>query len=349
MTQKTNSYNYSADIIRSLAIVLVIIIHVYNEPLTYSFDWWFANVIEAIAKVAVPLFIMLSGLLILDPSKTYSIRMFYKKRLSRIGIPLLFWPLFYYFGFLVVSHKSFQLGKFISDYVFLNTFYHLYFLYIIAGLYSIAPFLKKMLSQLDTAETKFLIISSLSFSLLVTILVYVAPNKLSYWSMITVFIPFIGYFIIGRYLAAITLTRKQLVWLGIGYGVLLSITILCKYFAYTQGNTVLIRYLVDALSIDVMLLALSSYVLLLHLTHSRIFIKNQVLQHMWKYISSMSFGIYIIHPLVLYGINKALHYSATTDISWMLLLIEVIGVFSISYLLVFMAKKIPIVRMLFGS
>src|SRR5258708_1620893 len=99
---KSIQHNYSADLIRALAIVLVIVVHVYSEFISkiifvHSTDWWLAEFFESFAKISVPLFIMLSGFLLLDKKKSYTIGEFYKKRLFKIGIPILIWPVVFYF------------------------------------------------------------------------------------------------------------------------------------------------------------------------------------------------------------------------------------------------------------
>ena len=89
--EEQKKYFYSADIIRAIAIILVVIIHISSELVNtprifLTPDWWFANFIDSLARVAVPLFIMLSGFLILHPGKSYSAITFLKKRLGKIGL-----------------------------------------------------------------------------------------------------------------------------------------------------------------------------------------------------------------------------------------------------------------------
>ena len=63
-----------ADILRVSAIVGVVFLHVAAQ-IIYQFNtvgrgwWWTANVIDSCTRWAVPIFIMLSGMLLLDPSK----------------------------------------------------------------------------------------------------------------------------------------------------------------------------------------------------------------------------------------------------------------------------------------
>ena len=66
------------DLIRTIAIVLVILLHASIEPvpaIVTGYDsnvvvqWWSVNIYDSLARPCVPLFVMLSGALLLQPSK----------------------------------------------------------------------------------------------------------------------------------------------------------------------------------------------------------------------------------------------------------------------------------------
>ena len=70
-------YALPVDLIRTVAIILVILLHASIEPNpTLDFMspqgvqlWWASNVYNSIARTAVPLFVMLTGALLLQPNK----------------------------------------------------------------------------------------------------------------------------------------------------------------------------------------------------------------------------------------------------------------------------------------
>ena len=107
--KEEKKYFYPADLIRAVAIIGVVTIHVFTEvvngPKVFQTPfWWFANFVDSAARVAVPLFVMLSGYLLLHGEKKYSALEFLKRRLSKIGIPLLIWPLLFYAWKLYSNH-----------------------------------------------------------------------------------------------------------------------------------------------------------------------------------------------------------------------------------------------------
>lgn len=348
------NYLYSADLIRAIAIVFVVVVHICSEYLGKgsalgSAGWWFANIFETIAKVAVPLFVMLSGSLLLDPQKDYTLNEFYKRRFSTIGIPLLFWPLFYYFSLHFLTRPTITLTGFMNDYIFLNMFYHLYFLYIIAGLYLIAPFLRRMLSHLNPYEKKVLVSGALLLSLLITPLVYFTQNTINYWSIFTVFIPFIGYFLAGQYLKDVMLNKAQINRRLSIYVMLTFVVAVSKYFAYAAGSYSLTHYLDDVLSFGVMAMSLLIYPILLNLDKSYSFLTKSKINKIVIKLSSASFGIYLIHPIFIYVIKRILgdFLNDRNTLVLGVITVETVCILLASYLSVNVLKKLPLLKLLF--
>jgi surface polysaccharide O-acyltransferase-like enzyme len=130
-----------ADTCRTISTLGVITIHASGETF-YQFnkipdrDWLFANFIDSLVRCSVPLFVMLSGYLILnsDRSEEFHIRSI-TKRILRVSIPLLSWSLIYLFFLKTVTGGSFELSILFSR----PAMYHLWFVYMIIGLYIIYP------------------------------------------------------------------------------------------------------------------------------------------------------------------------------------------------------------------
>ncbi|WP_415186318.1 acyltransferase family protein [Shimwellia blattae] len=81
---------------RILSIFAVIVLHQASAFSLYentSLEWWVVDFYNSFARWCVPVFIMLSGYLLLHKEEGFYV--FYRKRLSRILIPLIFWSFFY--------------------------------------------------------------------------------------------------------------------------------------------------------------------------------------------------------------------------------------------------------------
>ena len=128
MIKPTPQWMHYGDMIRILGTVIVVIGHVsdmmlyqshepgsLNGPGTYN--WHILNGWDAFSRWAVPIYIMLSGSLLLDPHRVESPSKFYHKRLMRIGVPLVFWSLFfmwvdvYYTGWRALHDVGFEVQK----------------------------------------------------------------------------------------------------------------------------------------------------------------------------------------------------------------------------------------------
>ena len=91
-----------ADYMRVTATLAVILLHAAGD-LLYSFDkndllnsyWWTGNVIDSCVRWCVPVFVMLSGSLLLNPNKEEAIGEFLKKRMMRVLVPFVFWSVIY--------------------------------------------------------------------------------------------------------------------------------------------------------------------------------------------------------------------------------------------------------------
>ena len=115
------------DLLRIFSIFFVIMIHVtsinwYTETPS-SFDFNVLNFYNGISRFCVPVFVMLSGALLLS-KKNIDIKTFYKKNILRLIIALIFWGLFYALLTTIFSNKSFF--EFIKN--FNEIHYHLEFI-----------------------------------------------------------------------------------------------------------------------------------------------------------------------------------------------------------------------------
>lgn len=110
-------HSLSADIIRTLAGLGVVAIHVtdyfINYPLLFGgVSWWLANGANSVGRISVPLFIMLSGYLVLDDSKKYTLGTMLKKSLRLFGI-LIIWTLIYLMGMFMTLSAGITLAYYL--------------------------------------------------------------------------------------------------------------------------------------------------------------------------------------------------------------------------------------------
>lgn len=84
------------DVLNILACISVIYLHVNGAAFwNFSYDeYWFSGVvIESLFYFAVPIFIMITGINLIDYNERDSLKIYFRKRIVKTVIPFLFWSL----------------------------------------------------------------------------------------------------------------------------------------------------------------------------------------------------------------------------------------------------------------
>ena len=187
------------NVLRVAATFAVVFLHVSAQVVmrvrdTSSMHWWIGNIADASVRWCIPVFVLLSGFLLLDPSKNEGVWLFYKKRASRIIIPLIFWTVFYVLFQIGIS-RQFNLTTTLMNILIGAPYVHLWYLYMILGLWLFTPFLRTYIRNSSNRERCFLVIILLLFASIVTTIRYLLFG--STVTIFTIFIPYIGYYICG--------------------------------------------------------------------------------------------------------------------------------------------------------
>ena len=87
--------NQAVDLVKTVAICAVIVTHVtapaFGMGDVGSAPWLTALFWASVSHASVPLFLMASGALLLDPGRELTLRKLYTKNFPRLLIALLFW------------------------------------------------------------------------------------------------------------------------------------------------------------------------------------------------------------------------------------------------------------------
>ncbi len=288
------------DAVRVIALWMIIIIH---SPLPPGESNIVLAIYNYLSAPAIGLFFMISGALLL-PVKDMTAETFYKKRLSKIGIPLIVWSLFYIL--IHTGNNELSIEYFFSE-ILLIPFKPvegvLWFVYTLIGLYLIAPVLSAWLNKASQKTIKLILLfwSITLFFPYINIIIpgiyvekptnaagIVMANPLFYFS------GYIGYFLLGYYLNKYPLKLK-------GKKFLLYIIIFLLFSVVLPGvvylnpdinieNSLLYRYL----TINMALLSIVYFSLIQKLSFKIILFNNFLVD-----LSKMSFGIYLIHIFIL--------------------------------------------------
>ena len=142
-------YNISYDILTIIACLMVVFFHIDGVVYQYSdtLSWKLSVVERCVVYSAVPIFFMLAGAKLMDYRSRCSTKEYITKRLSRVGIPFLFWNAFYVAYILFLPHeKSIDSVKDFISMFFNSEFQDRYwFFYPLFSVYAAIPVLSLVL------------------------------------------------------------------------------------------------------------------------------------------------------------------------------------------------------------
>ncbi len=334
----TTRYLY-LDVLKSLAIFAVVLLHqsgtdVRNMDLD-NYSWMASNIYFSISHFGVPLFVMISGALLLSPTKSYDIWTWYKKAFLRIVLPLFIWSAIYYIyrtPFDLLSFNVFLI-KFLTD----KISGHFWFLYMILGIYLSVPFIQAALKNIDN--------KTLGILLLVWFAIYIISPMTNYFFNIKINIQayilslYIGYFLLGYLLHSLEITYKTNLMFILLLIISILITVIGTYFLkISSGKLINILWLNN--SLPIFLIASSIFIIIkynfLHMTDINKWWKKLIIS-----ISISSYGIYLIHIIVRNYSNSELKMSFLSDDPYLYIFGMSFIIIAISYLLILLIKKLP--------
>ena len=283
---------------RIVAVFAVVMLHVSGIILVEkdfgSFDWWAGNLIDSSVRWSVPIFVMISGALLLGAKEPIEIKTFYNKRLARILYPLIFWSVFFLIWTCVKSQAKGDPIEFHSLFQRLikgTPYYHMWFLYMIVPLYIFTPFLKKAVYSCSNVELNIFIISTFTISIIFTIseTILAAVDSAIF---ISLFLQYIPYFLIGYKINNDnTSPPSRLVWIVLTSSILL--TSVGYYWGIAYSNISISGYFYSYLSITVIPMSISVFYLL------KKWNKPIFNYSFSSKISLLTLGVYLIHPAII--------------------------------------------------
>ncbi|MBR2994880.1 acyltransferase family protein [Candidatus Saccharibacteria bacterium] len=341
---------YYLDVLRVLGCIAVIMIHVSasfvkNEPVG-SMNFWVADVLNGSARFAVPIFVMISGALLLDERYHYTNKKLVE-HIKRLGVIFIFWSFIYVLVFQIigklVAHESINwihsLGSLIGGH------YHLWFLYLIIGLYLILPLLRLWVTKKNEKYVRYFIGLSLIFAFILPQIVEIGSNYNSAFDVLNsilykkLYLNYVGgyttYFLLGWYLNNYVIKNKKLVYMLGLLGVLA--TIVGTYvFSIVAGKLVLLD---NNLSLNILFPSVALFV----------FVRNKYINMEAKRgivnrIADNSLGVYVAHILFVRLFYAILDAVGCGNVAIVRIPIVFIGTFVCSMLLTSVIRKVPGLR-----
>src|SRR3954447_20676259 len=345
---------WALDGLRIAAILGVVAIHVIglrvaNRHAPHNGSWWAAVTVDLGSNWVVPVFVMISGALVLAPrAHAAGVTAFYRRRLIRILPALVVWHVVYLVGIrLLLRGEHITRTGLLSMLIDGKVFTALYFLWLIAGLYAVAPILAAFLRGGGPRRAMFLAAGALSWTLVAWTIPRAAavagierPVSIGAW---TQWWPYVGYFVAGWALHRIVLARRGMLVAALVAAAALS-EIIWQYG--TSSAHPLLNALLPLSYISVQTAVASGAVFLFALglnAHLRPGPRTVV---MLRRLSEASFGVFLCHLVFLEIARKLVPAVAAAD-SLTVLGVTYVCVVVLSFALSLVASRIPYVRAVF--
>ena len=250
-------------------------------------QWNFYNVVDSFSRFAVPFFVMLSGALLMN--KEIQLADFLKKRFVRILIPFLFWSIVYsvYNYYKLNIENKMNISTYVLDCFTNGASYHLWYIYMLIGLYLLIPILAKWIQTSSDSSINYFILIWIVF---LSIRFFEIPLHKDF--TFTIFTGFAGYLVLGYYLANRNIKISNAILIILALIALLS-TILFTYITPFRNGVFNGKYY-DYLSLNVVLWSSVLFFIIRNINLVSTAIVDKI-----KFLNQYSFGVYLIHVLVL--------------------------------------------------
>jgi surface polysaccharide O-acyltransferase-like enzyme len=328
----------SFDVIRVSACLAVVLLHLSativmqpDQPGTVS--WHMANLIDSATRWCVPVFVMLSGALLLDAKKCASPHEFWTRRMNRLLPALVFWSAVYLAWRAYFWNQPLSFNTIAQDLVAGRPYIHLYFLFLIAGLYLVTPFLATAVISLSSKQLGQVIVIMAALALGANAVDFLAT------SAFTLFVPYIAYYFAGLYCVRVLADRPA------PYGMLLASAIIT--------TTVLTALLVSAKGLDdrwsfyfyenfsptVMVMAVTVFMVLLRASIS------PTIQSLAQRLAPWTLGMYVAHPIIVELLRYGYHTTWPAMFRPLYYIpVTFVATIALTFAAVSLMQKVPLLR-----
>lgn len=338
----------SFDILRFVSICAVVMIHISSRLQTDPFAQAFVtgNIFNSVSRFAVPVFMMITGALLLDEKRDISYKNVFSKYINRALLLFVLWSAAYTLLFQILTPLKNGASPVFSDVAtsFLKGHYHMWYLYSLVGFYAVLPLFRKLTKKGNEKKVLTAIIILVIIQSLLPLADLAVKQKVGFSLMaiyaqsgIRTLLGFHFYFLLGWLLSTVKMKRGATYTLYFLGGLSLFVTVIFTQLI-SQKKGIAYTKLYDNLYLNTVVFSVAVFVLFRNL------FKNKKRIHPFIFSASkLSFGIYILHPIIL-EIFCEKSFMPKNPLLYVIALFVITS--SVSYILCFIISKIPIAKKL---
>lgn len=333
------------DVLRVAATFSIMMIHVSAREwngVVRAGDWMACDVYDGICRWGVPVFLMISGALFLG--REIPLHRLYGKYILRIAAAFVFWTIVHTAAYVWMKHDS---GHLLDKLV--NGPYHLWFLFVIIGMYMIVPLLNAIVRHRRLA--RYFLLLSLIFAFaapqLSAVLSLFSPRYGAFLGTVTsnlqpnLVMGLTAYFVLGYVLnAAEWSARADRAILLLGIAGFCATVLLTKAVSGAGGEPNEMFYSYRSLTV----LAEAVFVFALcKKLFSRVPAGNRTGTFLAA-LSKYSFGAYLVHVLVLELLGAVLGMDALPLVPALGIPLKTAAVFAVSFGVSAAIHRVPVLN-----
>lgn len=293
------------EVMRIVACFFVIVNHTEESLFRNrgpSFTWFAGLTYFFICKIAVPLFLMIMGAVLLvkmdQPKKT-------AKRLYKgVGV-LIVASAFYYIYYGVVNGSVISISDFFGKVIRTQITNAFWYFYLYIGLLCLLPILQKMVKALDEKDIQWLLfLSVVVLGSVPFIHLFVPTFEISWYFKSVLLNTYIGILICGYYIENyVFINRTKFCIAVLLFIILIMVQVIATYWFYQKdSNTYL--YLDDRTFITITGSAVCFYIMVKYLI-SKIRIGSGLTMAL-NYFGGLTFGMYLLSDLII-DLTRPIH------------------------------------------
>jgi surface polysaccharide O-acyltransferase-like enzyme len=348
------------DLIRTIAMVGVILFHAAGHwtitsqelnqlnPLEIT-SWGVVDFYQSVAiPLGVPIFLMLTGALLLQPEKkNESLSVFFKKRWARIGLPSLFWFAAYFAWDFSVKNIPFTSSAIIQG-ILNGPYTQMWYLYVLVGLYLLTPILRIFIADANQTLVKYFVILWVVGVAIIPVFGLFTPFQLN--SNVFTLAGYVGFFVLGTYLSTVEMRRSTL-WIFIILGI--ALTAFGTYALTATVGGIGMYFFQQYLSPTVILTSVMMFLLLLTIKPPSVQKENSPskINKLIKVISQNTLGIFFVHVMVIESIQHGyLGFAINRDTINPIIVVPLLTAIVLfgSLAIILLLKKVPYLKKLIG-
>ena len=341
------------DSLRTIAMLGVILIHVSSPLVNMTWGknmpyWWIGNVMDSAVRFAVPVFLMLSGATLLG--KEYNLKDFYKHRFSRVLIPFLFWLVVYWiyrWTTLSIKMQPHDLAAILSwaGNLFLKegVSKHFWYIYMIVFIYLFVPLLNKGLKRLNMS----MLSNVLLLWVIATYTLKFVPLNMYGWggdygTKFLGYFLYSGYLLLGYFMIHLQTNPEKLRPLaGAVFATTVFISAFVTWFLSAKAHHLDLN-IYSYLSVNTQIQSIALFMWIKDST-----LKNRFITVVNSRISNYSYGIYLVHILVISLLfDHGIYWKFAHPLLSLPLLTIVVATGSFG--IIFVLRKIPFGKYISG-